>query len=155
MADLGYNSTPETDAEGHRAGFEVVEPGWKKVVITASEVKDTKAGTGKILNFTYELQDGTGRHLTDRLNIINSSEKAQIIGRGALGKIALAVGHKGALTRTEPLHGRPLEVKVEIEEFESNTEPGKMLKSNRVTDYRPVQTASAPSAGTAKAPMGW
>ena len=155
MADLGYNSAPEQDAPGHKAGFEIVEPGWKKAVITASEVKDTKAGNGKILNFTYEIQDGTGRTLTDRLNIVNPSEVAQKIGRGALGKIALAVGHKGALTRTEPLHGRPFEVKVTIEEFESNTEPGKMLKSNKCEDYRSVQAASAAPAGAGKAPMGW
>ena len=154
MSDLGFVSKAE-DAEGHRGGFEIIEPGWKKVVIVKSEVKPTKAGTGKFLEFTYELQDGTGRSLTDRLNILNPSEVAQKIGRGALSKIALACGHKGELSKTEPLHGRPFEVKVEVEEFESNTEAGKMLKSNKCSDYRPVQTASAAPAGAAKSPVGW
>lgn len=153
MADLGFNST-EQDAEGHKGSFEVIAPGWYKVVIVGSEVKPTKAGTGKMLEFKYELQDGTGRTLTDRLNILNPSEVAQKIGRGALAKIALACGHKGDLSRTEPLHGRPFEVKVEVEEFESNNEAGKMLKSNRVTDYRAV-TASAPVAAGDKKPVGW
>lgn len=154
MSELGYNAKPEQDAEGHRGGFEVIEPGWKKVVITGSEVKPTKAGNGKILVFTYELQDGTGRTLTDRLNILNPSEVAQKIGRGALAKIALAIGHKGELSRTEPLHGRPFEVKVEVEEFESNNEAGKMLKSNKCSDYRAV-TAPAASTGGAKPAAGW
>lgn len=154
MTDIGYQSNPAQDAEGHRGGFEVIEPGWKKVVIVASEVKPTKAGNGKILEFEYEVQDGTKRPLTDRLNIINTSEVAQKIGRGALGKIALAVGHKGLLTDTKVLHGRPFEVRVTVEEFESNTEPGKKLKSNKVVDYRGCQSvATAPA--TEKPPLGW
>ena len=93
MSELGFNSTPQ-DAEGHRGSFEVIAPGWHKVVIVTSEIKTSKAGTGKLLEFKYEIQDGTGRSLTDRLNIVNPSEVAQKIGRGALSKIALAIGHK-------------------------------------------------------------
>lgn len=154
MANIGYESTPQ-DAEGHKGSFEVVEPGWKKVVIIGSEIKATKAGNGKMLELKYELQDGTGRSLIDRLNIVNPSEVAQKIARGALAKIAVACGHKGNLSDTNVLHGRPFEAKVEIEEFESNTEAGKMLKSNRVSDYRTVQAKSTAPAGEAKPPAAW
>ena len=154
-AELGYNANVEEDVKEYRTGFEIIPPGWVRTVIIESEIVSTKSGTGKMLVLTNELQDGTGRHLTDRLNIINSSEKAQIIGRAALAKIAVSVGVKGAITNSNILHGRPYEVKVEIEEFESNTEPGKMLKSNRITDYRAIQSAPAAAAGTAKTPVGW
>jgi len=162
MSELGYNANPEQDAAGHKGGFEIIEPGWKKVVITASEVKDTSSGKGKMLVFTYELQDGTGRTVIDRLNIVNLSEVAQKIGRGALGKIAVAIGHKDTLSRTEPLHGRPFEAKLTVEDFESNkpedkdpvTGKGKMLKSNKVTDYRAV-TVAAPVLAADKTPAAW
>lgn len=154
MAQLGYSANPAQDAEGHRGEFVVVEPGWKTVVITASVVKPTKAGDGKLLELTEEIQDGTGRTLTDRLNIVNPNEVAQRIGRGALGKIALACGVNGALADTNVLHGRPFEVLVTVEEFESNTEAGKRLKSNKITDYRAVKSATPTAAGSSK-PIGW
>lgn len=154
-AQLGYEVNAEQDAQGHKGSFEVVEPGWKKVVIVESDVTATKSGNGKMLVLKYELQDGTGRNLTDRLNIVNPSETAQKIGRGALAKIALAVGNKGQLTDTNVLHGRPFDVLISVEEFESNTEAGKMLKSNKVTDYRPVSTAAPVAAGGDKKPIGW
>ena len=155
MAEIGYQAEPEKDMEGHSGEFEIISPGWHKVVIIASEVKATKAGTGKILNFTYELQDGTKRTLIDRLNIVNPSGIAQKIGRGALGKIAVACGHKGMLSRTEPLHGRPFEVKISIEDYESNRTSGKMLKSNKCTDYRAVQFTSPTSETKTSEPVGW
>lgn len=158
MANLGYEANVEKDVQEYKAGFEVIEPGWKKVVIVGSEIKDTRAGNGKMLILTDELQDGTKRTLTDRLNIFNPSEKAQIIGRAALAKIAQSVGHKGTLTDSKVLHGRPFEVKIEIEEFESNTEPGKMLKSNKISDYRRIEAATAPATtdkAPDKAPVGW
>lgn len=151
MPELNYTANPEQDAGGHRGEFKVVPPGWVRVVITASEIKTTAAGDGKMLKFTYEVQGAEGT-IIDRLNIVNPSETAQKIGRGALAKIALAIGHKGNLTRTEVLHGRPFDVKVSVEDFISNT-TGKMLQSNKCTNYRPVQ-ASAPRLES-KSPVGW
>lgn len=162
MADLGYEHKTGEMAQDHKSGFTLVEPGWKKVVIIASEMKDTIAGNGKYLELTDEIQDGTSRTLIDRLNLVNPSEQCQKIGRGALDKIALAVGHKGALTKSEILHGRPFEVKVEIEEKPSlkgeiDPETGKikMYKNNVIKDYRPVHASSAAPAGAAKSPVGW
>lgn len=155
MAQLGYESNVEQDVTGFSGSFEVIPPSWYKAVIIESTINDTKAGNGKFLTLKYELQDGTKRTVIDRLNIINPSEVAQKIGRGALAKIALSIGHKGSLSNSNVLHGRPFEIKVEVETFESNKEPGKMLKSNKISDYRTVQAASAPTPSESKAPIGW
>lgn len=152
MANLGFGINAEEAAQEYRGSFEVSPPGWYRVVITGSEVKATKSGTGKMLELKYESRDG--KTFLDRLNIINSSEVAQKIGRAALGKIALSIGHKGELKNTDVLHGRPFEVKVDVKEFESNNEPGKMLKSNEVTDYRPAGT-EAPATATPKPATAW
>lgn len=180
-AEIGYAVNPEVDAAGHKGAFAVVDPGWKKVVIIESKVELTKAGqqmvdavdgvkekkkawaqADKMLIFIYELQDGTNRTLTDRLNTQNKSEIAQRIGRGALGKIKIATGHKGELLRTEPLHGRPFEVLVAVEskpdkkgEIDTATGKVKEFKNNSVTDYRAVQAKTAAPTSEPKAPAAW
>lgn len=148
MAGLGFGLNTEEAASEFSGAFEVLAPGWYQVVVTGSEIKPTKAGTGKMLELVYEARDG--KTLKDWLNIVNPSEVAQKIGRAALGKLAVSIGIKGELKDTNVLHGRPFEVKVEVDEFESNKEAGKMLKSNKVTDYRAVGSApaAAPSGGT-------
>jgi hypothetical protein len=142
MADFGFTiEDTEKEAQGYRGVFEVIPPGWYPVVIVHSELKNTSSG-GKMVVFRYRFEDGSDRELIDRLNTVNASEKAQGIGRAALAKIAESIGHKGALNSSDPLHGRPFDVKVVIEEFASN-KTGEMLKSNKVIDYRPVTTKVA------------
>gem|GEM_PF-5692226 len=91
-----------------------------------------------------------GIRITDRLNIVNSSEIAQRIGRSALAKIALCIGHRGELNNTDVLIGKPYQFKVKIEEFKSNkmNDSGEypMLKSNKITDYREAKTAMKQAA---------
>jgi len=138
MAILNFTiDNTEEAAKDFSGEFQVATPGWKDGVIIYAEVKQTKKG-GQMLALTNEIQGGTehGIRVVDRLNIVNSSDVAQRIGRAALAKVALCVGHKGQLNNTDVLLGRPYQFKVVIEEFESNKERGKMLKSNKITDYR-------------------
>lgn len=162
MAQIPYEVKEEHAAE-HKAVFTVIPPGWYKVVIVGSEIKATSKGSGEMLELKYELQDGTKREMTDRLNIVNQSAIAQRIAQGALAKICIAVGQK-TLTDSNLLHGRPFEVKVAVEEFESNkdgdidTETGKqrIKKSNKAEDYRAVQSGAATMpAGAVKPPMAF
>ena len=187
MSDLDYTINVEEDAKGFtESSFEVLPPGWYKVVIVDSEIVDTKKGAeqrdknlaaiergempvgsegrgvDRILNYTYEIQDGTGRTLIDRMLVNHTSELAQEIGRKRNAKIALSCGYKGTLLRTEPLHGRPFEVKVVVDGFASTKCPGEISKSNKCVNYRPVggqeETPSVSTKTTAtgsKAPMGW
>lgn len=162
MAQIPYE-VKEEHAAAHKAVFTVIPPGWYKVVIVGSEIKATKNGDGKMLELKYELHDGTKREMVDRLNIINPSAVAQRIAQGALSKICIAIGQK-TLTDSNLLHGRPFEAKIAVVDFESNKEgdidpeTGKqrMLKSNKVDDYRAVQAGAATAPTNAvKPPMAF
>ena len=158
MAQLPYKANVEADVLEYKEGFAIIPPGWVKVVIVASEIVDTASG-GKMLVFEHQLQDGSDRSFKDRLNIMNASEKAQTIGRAALAKIAESIGHKGGIADSNVLHGRPFEVKIEIEEFKSNKADAlgeyPMLKSNKAGGYRAVQTQAAHKPAEKGEPVGW
>ena len=158
MAELGYEANIDQDVKEYREGFTVIPPGWAKVVIVASEVVVTQSG-GKMLVLDYEVQGGSGGTFKDRLNIMNKSERAQTIGRAALAKIAQSIGHKGAIADSKVLHGRPFEVKIEIEEFKSNKADDNgeypMLKSNKAGGYRAVQAAAVKAPAEKGEPVGW
>ena len=146
MADLTpLKYDPSKIEDVGEGGFRVIPPGTYNVVIVNSALRDTRAGDGKVLELTYQIIEGreVGGTVTDRINLVNPSETAQKIGLSQLKKICDAIGHRGQLKDSNQLHGKPLAVKVAVEEFESNKEPGKMLKSNRVESRMPRQSAAA------------
>ena len=168
LSDLNYDPSKVEDVgEGN---FRCIPPGIYNVVIVDSLLRETKAGNGKYLEITYQIIEGreVGQTVKERINVVNPSETAQRIGLSQLRKICEAVGHKGQLKDSCQLHGKPMSIKVSIEEFESNKEPGKMLQSNRVESRMPrqsVQTAPPPQAATPtaaapaesgqQAPLAW
>lgn len=164
MADLtalGYDPAKIEDVgEGN---FSVVPPGIYNVIISNSELKDNRAGNGKYLEVTYQIIEGRefiGKTVKDRLNIIHPNPDVQRIALSQLKKICDAVGHKGQLKDSNQLHGKPMSIRVVIEEFESNREPGKILQSNRVESRMPKQSAITaappPSAESGQAqPIAW
>ena len=146
MADLAnLNYDPSKVEDVGEGNFRCVPPGIYNVVIVDSSIHETKAGNGKYLEITYQIIEGreVGQTVKDRINVVNPSETAQRIGLSQLKKICEAVGHKGQLKDSCQLHGKPMSIKVTIEEFESNKEPGKMLQSNRVENRMPKQAVAA------------
>jgi len=133
MADLTPLGFVPEEVE-HMEGFEVVPPGNYPVVIVESDVKDNKQKTGKLLELKYQIIEGphTSKTLVDRLNITHQTETAQKIGQSQLKDICEAIGHKGQLTNSEMLHGKPFSVQVEVESFKSNKD-GKTLQSNKIS----------------------
>lgn len=143
MADLSpLGFAPET-TEDMGDGFKVVPPATYKVVIVDSDVKDTKKGNGKVLELKCQIVEGAqvGNTVVDRLNIVNPSEISQKIGLSQLKNICDAIGHKGQLTNSEQLHGKPFAIKVVIEQFQSSTS-GKMLDSNKIEKRMSVGEAA-------------
>jgi len=141
MADLsGANLDP--NVEENTGGFTVVPEGKYQVVIVGDSLKDTKAGTGKILELKVQIVDGEHRGTTviDRLNIINQSDVAQKIGQGQLKRICNLCGADYPPSDTSGLIGKPMQATVKIEEFTSNN-TGNLLKSNKISGYNPVPTA--------------
>ncbi len=145
MSNTALNMTFDPDQVEIIDTYTVVPPGWYTVVIKESEVARNKADTGTLLTLKYEVLTGehAGETIIDRINIIHQKDIVQRIGQSTLAKICKASGFTGKLTDSSQLHGRQLEVKVSVEEFESNKEPGKMLKSNQVNDYRKPGSGAA------------
>lgn len=163
MADLSPLNYDPAQVEDMGDGFKVIPPGTYNVMVVDSDVQTTRSG-GKMLVLKYQIIDGAyiGDTVVDRLNLVNTSETAQKIGLSQLKNVCDAIGHKGQLKNSEQLHGKPLSIKVVVEKFESNKEPGKMLDSNRVEKRMKKQAASTlaavPASGSAdqpKAAISW
>lgn len=86
------------------------------VAIVESEMKDTKAGTGKYIAFTMQLLEGSykGRKLWINCNVKNPNPKAEQIGQGELSAICRACGRLN-LTNLSQLHNIPFKVRVGTE----------------------------------------
>src|SRR6516162_5998202 len=93
--------------------FEPLPDGKYLAVITDSEKKPTKTGTGQYLQLTFQVVDGPykGRNLWARLNLDNPNARAVEIARAELSAICRAVGVL-APTDSVELHSLPLVIHV-------------------------------------------
>ena len=117
MANLsGFDASAISPAES----FDVIPAGTYTGMITDSEMKSTKAGTGEYLQIVITVIDGEfeNRKLWDRLNLINDNSTAVEIAQQTLSAICHAVGVLQPGDSSE-LHDIPLVVKVGVEK--SNT----------------------------------
>lgn len=91
MADLkGFDANqvdPQTELEPIPAGKYLA-------MITESEMKDTKNGDGRYLQFTFQILDGShkGRFVWARLHLENANQMAVQIAKAELSAICRAVG---------------------------------------------------------------
>jgi hypothetical protein len=110
MSNLnGFNANnvdPATD-------FEPIPAGKYLAVITDSEMKPTKSGSGHYLELTFQVIDGQykNRLLWSRLNLDNPNAQAVQIAQGELSAICRAVGVMQPKDSIE-LHNLPLLVTV-------------------------------------------
>ncbi len=148
MADLrGFNANAVEPSES----FDPIPPGEYLCVITSSEDKPTKAGTGSFLELELEVIDGPskGRKLWDRLNLDNPNELAVKIARATLSAICRAVGVMEPKDSCE-LHDIPLLVKVRVEKRADTDEPSNVIKGYR---GRNAAAAVATSSSKPSAPV--
>ena len=123
--------------------FEPIPAGTYLAVITASEMKPTKSGTGKYLELAFQVLEGEykGRKVWARLNLENPSSVAVRMARSELSDICKAVG---VITPndSEELHDLPLEIEVAVKR---RSDTGKM--TNEIKGYSkkssPGQTPQA------------
>jgi hypothetical protein len=123
--------------------FDALPAGRYEVIITDSEMKDTKAGTGQYLMLTMEIigdTKHTGRKLWTRLNLVNPNATAVQIAERELSAICHCVGVLEPQD-SEELHGIPLVVDVVRE---MNPASGQM--TNRIKGYSQANGAPAPKA---------
>lgn len=131
--------------------FEPIPAGRYVAVITASEMKQTKSGTGSYLELEFEIIEGSskGRKLWSRLNLDNPSEIAVRIAQAELSAICRSTKVMQPQDSCE-LHNIPLIVKVACKRREDNDE-----LTNEIKGYLPRESAkpeSTPQAASSVPP---
>ena len=91
------------------------------MAITDTDLKTTKAGTGRYISAKCEVIEGPfkGRVLYANFNIQNPSDKAQQIGQAQLKEALKALG-KNNVTDTEEMHNIPFVASVKVTGNESD-----------------------------------
>lgn len=112
MASLVFDATqvePSTE-------FEPIPAGKYVAVMVDSELKATKAGTGKFLELVFQVIEGEfkGRKVWSRLNLENPSQVAVKIARAELSSLCRAVSVLQPKDSCE-LHNLPLVLTVKQE----------------------------------------
>ena len=145
MATLNFNANEVEPSKE----FDPIPAGKYIAVITDSEMKETRAGTGRYLQLEFEITDGefAGRKLWARLNIENQNAEAVRMARADLSAICRAVN---VLTPSDSidLHNLPLVIKVHCRKDKNTGEITNDIRGyESKANYRPEpkQTSAAPT----------
>ena len=126
--------------------FEVIPSGKYVAVITDSEVKKNKAGTGTYLQLTFQVVEGEykSRFLWARLNLDNPNATAVKIARAELSAICRAVGVLQPKDSCE-LHNLPVVITVKCKKAKDGDDIVNEIKGYARKDAlsgKPVQAAT-------------
>ncbi|GAB6184579.1 DUF669 domain-containing protein [Thermopirellula anaerolimosa] len=127
--------------------FDPIPAGKYLAMITASEMKPNKAGTGSYLELVFTILEGEykGRQLWARLNLDNPNELAVKIARAELSAICRATGVLTPRDSCE-LHGVPLTVRVTCKRRRDTDEVVNVIKGYEKRDAvtgRPQQAQTS------------
>ena len=142
MATLSFDAT-SIDTSSH----DPIPAGVYEALVTESEIRATRAGNGKGINFTFEILSGPhkGRKVFAWINFQHPKAEAQRIGQEELARICKAVG-VGKLDDTAQLHNLPMMITVGIDKDDPTRNVIKNYKAKE--GAAPAQTAT-PAAGAA------
>jgi len=146
MADLRGFDANEVEPS---ADFEPIPAGKYEAVITESEMKPTKAGTGHYLQLTLQVIEGEfkNRFLWARLNLDNPNATAVQIARAELSSICRAVGVMAPGDSTE-LHNLPLVISVKCKKREDTGELTNEIKGYSTKVSEPPAAAAQAAGNT-------
>lgn len=144
MADLrGFDARTVEPA----ADFEPIPAGKYLAMITESEMKPNKSGTGGFLQLTFQILDGPykNRLVWARLNLNNPNATAVKIAHGELSALCRAVGVLAPNDSIE-LHNLPLLITVKCKKRADTGEIQNEIKGFAKKDAANGQPQQAPSA---------
>jgi hypothetical protein len=153
MANLNGFNANEVDPI---VGFDPVPEDKYIAMITASQTKPTKNGSGSYLELTFDIIDGkyTGRKVWTRLNLENPNATAVKMARGELSAICRAVGVPQPQDSVQ-LHNLPLVIRVVCKNRDDNGQIANEIKayeSKQSVTPPPPAAASSGSGNKRKAP---
>ena len=148
MADLrGFDANQVEPT----AALDPIPAGKYPAVVTESEMKANKAGTGSYLQLTFQIIDGPykNRVLWARLNLDNPNATAVQIARGELSAVCRAVGVLAPSDSTE-LHNLPLVIHVRCKKRSDTGEIG-----NEIKGYSKKEQPAAPTTAATNTTPPW
>lgn len=149
MANLsGFDASTVDPADD----LEPIPAGKYVAVITDSEMKPTKSGSGNYLQLTFQIIEGeyANRLLWVRLNLDNPNATAVQIARRELSSICRSVGVLVPTDSTD-LHNLPCLIHVRVKR---RSDTGEL--QNEIKGYEKRETAAAPApVNTANNPAPW
>jgi len=147
MAAINYTVGSE-----EASSFDDLPAGDYQVMITDSEMKETKDRMGQYLNLTLTIMGDkyNGRKIFDRLNLVNKNPTASQIARQTLQSICDAQGKaKGsALQDSAELHNIPMIVRIAYNE---KTRAGEVIPEGQRNEIKAYKKAEAAQGFTAQA----
>ncbi|MCC6530954.1 MAG: DUF669 domain-containing protein [Burkholderiales bacterium] len=144
MATLqGFDAT----AVGPMRSFEPLPIGKYRAMMTDSEMKTTKNGSGQYLNCEFTVIDGAyqGRRVWARLNLVNQHKTAEDIAQRELGAICQAVGVLHPQDSAQ-LHNIPIELDVGMERNDKGEPQNRIKGYASITGTPPVTLFTQPAA---------
>lgn len=144
MATFNFNAASVEPMQPR--SYAPLPDGEYEMIITKSDVKPTKAGTGHYLELEMQVVGGehSGRRHWERLNVDNPNKQAEDIAKAALAALCLAVDVPD-MTDTAQLHDIIFTAKVEIDRKEPDR--------NRITGYASVNDGAPAPAAKPAAPV--
>ena len=141
---------------GQTKEYGLLPEGWYSAVIVNAEIRDTKAGTGKLVAVTFDVTGPTyqGRKVWANLNIKNPNPTAEKIGREQLGEISLAIG-VGLPKDTAQLIGGQLMIKVVNTKSEQYGDKNETKGYKAMSGAMPANVLAAPAAPAAAKSPPW
>ena len=137
--------------------FEPVPAGEYILQITSAELKQTKSGTGLMVNVCFDIigPEYQGRKIFQNFNIRNDNTVAENIGKQQLKALTVAAGITADLRDTDQLLGATVKAGVVIKPAKDGYEASNNIKSYKPTsDAMPGMGFGAPAPSAPTAPMG-
>lgn len=134
--------------EAPKSDYDPLPKGEYMAIVTESQMKITKAGTGEYLALSMQIIEGkhSGRKIWENLNLHNPNEVAETIARANLKAISEACGF-AELDDTDQLNDIPFILVLDIDRKDATR--------NRVMGYKRAGSGSAPSAAPAASAKPW
>ena len=156
MALFGSDFTEEFKTVEPQS-FEPVPAGEYILQITSAELKQTKSGTGLMVNVCFDIigPEYQGRKIFQNFNIRNDNTVAENIGKQQLKALTVAAGITADLRDTDQLLGATVKAGVVIKPAKDGYEASNNIKSYKPTsDAMPGMGFGAPAPSAPTAPMG-
>ena len=137
--------------------FEPIPAGEYILQVTSAELKQTKSGTGLMVNVCFDIigPEYQGRKIFQNYNIRNDNTVAENIGKQQLKALTVAAGITADLRDTDQLLGATVKASVVVKPAKDGYEASNNIKSYKPTsDAMPGVGFGAPAPSAAAAPMG-